>query len=458
MFSKEKIEIALRVYHQCGSLVETIRILGYPARTTLYNWIAAEGPKEPENKLPQPINQHPYKPSTEVKMEAVRRCFVFGENVTSVSKDMGYSRNSIYTWRKKYSQGETALLMDDKKIVSDAAAEDSAPNKAPTIEELQKKIDRLELKVAIFEEVINVLKKDPGVNLKNLKNREKAVIVDALRNRFPLPLILEELGFAKSSYYYWAAAFKRADKYSDERRLIIEIFHANHECYGYRRIYGELKNNNIVLSEKVIRRIMKAENLIVPIKGKKKFSTYLGELSPAVPNLVQRNFHAEQPNKLWLTDVTEFSLPSGKVYLSPILDCFDGMLPAWSISTKADSRLANSMLDKAIATLKDDEKPIIHSDRGNHYRWPSWIERMEAAGLTRSMSMKGCSPDNAACEGLFGRIKNEMFYNRDWSGVSIPEFITILNDYLIWYNEKRIKVSLNYMSPAQYRRSLSLAA
>lgn len=458
MFSKEKIEIALRVYHQCGSLVETIRILGYPARTTLYNWIAAEGPKEPENKLPQPIDQHPYKPSPEVKIEAVRRCFVFGENVTSVSKDMGYSRNSIYTWRKKYSQGETALLMDDKKIVSDAAAEDSAPNKAPTIEELQKKIDRLELKVAIFEEVINVLKKDPGVNLKNLKNREKAVIVDALRNRFPLPLMLEELGFAKSCYYYWAAAFKRADKYSDERRLIIEIFHANHECYGYRRIYGKLKEKNIILSEKVVRRIMKAERLVVPIKRKKKFSTYLGELSPAVPNLVQRNFHAEQPNKLWLTDVTEFSLPSGKVYLSPILDCFDGMLPAWSISTKADSHLANSMLDKAIATLKDDEKPIIHSDRGNHYRWPSWIERMEAAGLTRSMSMKGCSPDNAACEGLFGRIKNEMFYNRDWSGVSISEFITILNDYLIWYNEKRIKVSLNYMSPVQYRRSLSLAA
>ena len=70
------------------------------------------------------------------------------------------------------------------------------------------------------------------------------------------------------------------------------------------------------------------------------------------------------------------------------------------------------------------------------------------------MSKKGCSPDNSACEGFFGRLKNEMFYNRDWKGISIPEFIDILNDYLQWYNESRIKKSLGYMSPMEYRYSL----
>ena len=83
---------------------------------------------------------------------------------------------------------------------------------------------------------------------------------------------------------------------------------------------------------------------------------------------------------------------------------------------------------------------------------------MEKAGLECSMSKKGCSPDNSACEGLFGRLKNEMFYNRDWTGVSIQEFIDILNEYLAWYNEKRIKISLGNMSPLEYRRSLGLAA
>ena len=166
-------------------------------------------------------------------------------------------------------------------------------------------------------------------------------------------------------------------------------------------------------------------------------------LSPAVDNLINRNFSAFKPNEKWLTDITEFAIPAGKVYLSPIVDCFDGLL-------------VNSMLDDAAKLLSVGEKPIIHSDRGVHYRWPGWIDRMEKNGFIRSMSKKGCSPDNSACEGVFGRIKNEMFYNADWSGVNISEFIGILNDYLYWYNEKRIKKSLGYLSPIEYRHRLGL--
>lgn len=116
------------------------------------------------------------------------------------------------------------------------------------------------------------------------------------------------------------------------------------------------------------------------------------------------------------------------------------------------------MLDDAISRLLSEEKPIVHSDRGVHYRWPGWIERMDNAGLTRSMSKKGYSPDNSACEGVFGRLKNEMFYNADWTGVSISDFIDILNNYLVWYNESRIKKSLGFMSPMEYRRNLGLVA
>ena len=109
------------------------------------------------------------------------------------------------------------------------------------------------------------------------------------------------------------------------------------------------------------------------------------------------------------------------------------------------------MLEKATATLKENEHPILHSDRGGHYRWPGWIERIERAGLRRSMSRKGCSPDNAACEGFFGRLKVEMFYGRNWNHVSIDEFISILDPYVHWYNTKRIKQSLAWLSPLEYR-------
>lgn len=203
---------------------------------------------------------------------------------------------------------------------------------------------------------------------------------------------------------------------------------------------------------------MREEGLEVSVKKRRKYSSYQGEISPSVSNELQRDFHADKPNEKWLTDITEFAIPAGKVYLSPILDCFDGMVPYWTIGAVPDASLVNGMLDQAISGLGEGEHPLIHSDRGCHYRWPGWIERMSQAGLKRSMSKKGCSPDNSACEGLFGRIKNEMFYNKNFTGVSIQEFIDILNDYLIWYNEKRIKISLGNMSPREYRQSLGLAA
>jgi transposase InsO family protein len=115
------------------------------------------------------------------------------------------------------------------------------------------------------------------------------------------------------------------------------------------------------------------------------------------------------------------------------------------------------MLDEAIALLNEHEKPIIHSDRGCHYRWPGWISRMDHVGLIRSMSKKGCSPDNSACEGFFGHLKNEMFYGRSWIGVSIEEFIQILDSYIQWYAKGRIKISLGGMSPLDYRKSLGIA-
>ena len=202
----------------------------------------------------------------------------------------------------------------------------------------------------------------------------------------------------------------------------------------------------------------KEEQLVVKSIKKKKYNSYVGEISPAVENIINRDFHAGEPNQKWLTDITEFAIPAGKIYLSPIIDCFDGLPVSWTIGIHPDAGLVNKMLDEAIATLKEKEKPLVHSDRGWHYRWPGWIKRMNNAGLTRSMSKKGCSPDNSACEGFFGRLKNEMFYNRSWNHVSIDEFIDTLDQYINWYAKKRRKLSLGGLSPIEYRKSLGLIA
>jgi transposase InsO family protein len=310
----------------------------------------------------------------------------------------------------------------------------------------------------VLEKAAEILKKEEGVSLEKLTNRDKAIVIGALRSKYSLHELLDVFHMAKSSYCYQQAALSAPDKYADIRVKIRTVFDESSSRYGYRRIHSSLKNEKLTVSEKVVRRLMQEEKLIVPNVKRKKYSSYQGEITPAVPNVIERDFHAEQPNMKWLTDITEFHIPAGKIYLSPIIDCFDGLPVSWTIGTSPDAELVNTMLDNAIGTLKHGEHPIIHSDRGAHYRWPGWIERMENAELTRSMSKKGCSPDNSACEGFFGRLKNEMFYGRSWKDVSIEEFIIILDEYIHWYSEKRIKLSLGGMSPLQYRRSLGLIA
>ena len=256
---------------------------------------------------------------------------------------------------------------------------------------------------------------------------------------------------------YQQKQIKKENKIVKIKERIKILFFENHKRYGYRRIHLLLKREGIIISEKIVRSIMKEENMIVRIIRQKKYSSYLGEISPAVPNEIQRDFHADKPNKKWLTDITEFKIGEGKVYLSPIIDCFDGMPITWTVGTSPNAELVNTMLDNAIVLLKENEHPIVHSDRGCHYRWSGWIQRMDEAGLTRSMSKKGCSPDNSACEGFFGRMKNEMFYGEKWDKISVEEFISIINQYMQWYRDKRIKLSLGGLSPMEYRRSLGIA-
>lgn len=100
----------------------------------------------------------------------------------------------------------------------------------------------------------------------------------------------------------------------------------------------------------------------------RSIKTHKRELTKSPGNLVNRNFHAEGPNRLWVTDLTEFSIPAGKVYLSPVIDCYDGMPVAWMIGTSPNSELSDTMLRDTCSTLKDGEHPVTHSDRGCHYR------------------------------------------------------------------------------------------
>lgn len=316
----------------------------------------------------------------------------------------------------------------------------------------------MQLEHDILTKANELIKKDPGIDLHHLTNKEKTQLIDALRTTYAVSELLVQLRLPRSSYFYHRARLRLSDKYANIRRAIRDIFECNNRCYGYRRIHAVLRRRGTRISEKVVRRLMAEEQVAVRTTRCRRYSAYRGEISPAVDNLVDRDFYAAVPNEKWLTDITEFQLPEGKVYLSPMIDCFDGLVVSWSIGTRPDAEMANTMLGEAINTLGSDERPMVHSDRGAHYRWPGWLMRIKDAKLTRSMSRKGCTPDNAACEGFFGWLKTELFYHRNWRTTSLKQFMEEVDAYIRWYNETRIKMPLGALTPLGYRESLGITA
>lgn len=446
-YSKTQKKIAVDFYIKNGKCMkETIKTLGYPRKIqTLHDWIKELAPSELRIvKVSENILKYPKKQ----KEQAIIDLLTTNDSVTAVAKRNKVNRTSLYFWKEKLVHKDFDISEIQELSINELKAEAS---------KLREEVKKLRLERDILEKAAEIIKKDQGIKISNLSNKEKMVVIDALRAQYPLKELLIALQISKSSYFYQESK-KGYDKYKTIRPLIHKIFEINRCCYGYRRIYDSLKKYDITLSEKVVLHLMHEEKIKVIQPKIKKYSSYAGEISPAVPNLLKRNFHASRPNQKWLTDITEFIIPSGKIYLSPIIDCFDGMVVSWTIGKSPSADLVNTMLDIAISKLTPNERPIVHSDRGSHYRWPGWIKRMKKAKLKRSMSKKGYSPDNSACEGFFGRLKNEMFYGHNWNHVSLNDFVYYLDDYIHWYNEERIKHSLGGKSPLEFRKELGFAA
>ena len=432
----------------------TLRALGYPSRGALAAWIEELCPEIGKRLVGRVAGSVPK--SQEAKQAAVIELCTREESACVIAHKTGVSRPTLYNWKNQLLGREVPASMKHQKK---PAPEHECAGLERQAESLRRDIRKLQLEHDILKKANELIKKGMGIDPQLLSNREKTMLVDALKQTYALPELLAILGLARSSYFYHRARLLVADKHAVARRVIADIFELNHRCYGYRRIRAALIRQQVFVSEKVVRRLMRQEGLAAVTTRRRRYGSYYGEISPAPENLINRDFRAAAPNQKWLTDITEFQIPAGKVYLSPVIDCFDGLVVSWSIGTRPDAELVNTMLDAAIESVVDcDERPVVHSDRGAHYRWPGWLSRMRDAKLIRSMSRKGCSPDNAAYEGFFGRLKTELFYPRDWRDMTVEQFIEVVDSYIRWYNAKRIKISLGSLSPLEYRERLGIAA
>jgi len=188
----------------------------------------------------------------------------------------------------------------------------------------------------------------------------------------------------------------------------------------------------------------------------KKYRSYKGEVGKVAPNLINRDFHADGPLQKWTTDITEFSLFGKKLYLSPILDMFNGEIISYSISERPHLGQVMDMLDKAFELIPDDTSLIFHSDQGWQYQHKMYQTRLKEKGIIQSMSRKGNCLDNSVMENFFGLLKSELLYLRTFK--DIDEFQDELVKYIYYYNNYRIKGKLRGLSPVQYRIQSSKVA
>lgn len=270
-------------------------------------------------------------------------------------------------------------------------------------------------------------------------------------------MLLECKGIAKSVFYYYRAKLKKEDKYRVEKQVIKEIFDCNQGCYGYRRITAEMRNQGYIINHKTVQKLMSWLNIKCQIR-RVRYRSYRGEIGRVAPNILNRNFSCTHPNEKWTTDVTQININEERLYLSPILDMYNGEIISYSISKSQNLDLINDMLEKAFRKVEDTEGIIFHSDQGWQYQHFSYQQALKKHGIIQSMSRKGNCLDNSLAENFFGIMKSELLYRKKYS--CARDFIKDLEDYIDYYNNRRIKIRLGGMAPVCYRerhcRELSL--
>ena len=169
---------------------------------------------------------------------------------------------------------------------------------------------------------------------------------------------------SRSTYYYHQQRLAQPKKDASLCDEIARIYHEHKQCYGYRRLTLALRQAGRLINKKKVQRLMQSLQLKAVIRRRKKYRSYRGEQGRIAPNVLQRQFDCDQPNKKWVTDVTEFRVGNEKLYLSPIMDLFNREIIAYKLMRRPVYKLVEDMLKKALARLKSAEKPLIHSDQG----------------------------------------------------------------------------------------------
>ena len=408
--------------------------------------------------------------SPEYKLTAINRVLVNGEAIKAVAVDLGLTSDSVLSsWIKSYiengynvvtkKKGRHPTRGKEKEDGRRTGEGERTPSRA-TIEE-----DRRS----------RILKKIVCLNSRGRKEEKEELTkaVTELRQELKcsLDFILETINsndslphLPRSDYYYWKNRIDPDTKNSDLMDAITTIYADNHKRYGYRRITLQLKNEGWTVNHKTVKRLMSKMNLY-GVTPRAKYKSYKGDFNGTVDNKLLykrvdtkkhrteyiRDFSTTDVNEKWTTDVSEFHIAAGKLYLSPILDMHNREIVSYNISRNPSFVQTTDMLYKAFSKYKDLSHLIFHSDQGWQYQMFQYHKALRERGITQSMSRKGNCLDNSPMENFFGKMKNEMFYGHECEFKTLEQLQKAMEEYIDYYNNERIQVKLKGLTPCQAR-------
>ena len=406
--------------------------------------------------------------SPDEKIRIINRHLINGESIQSVSIDEGLLSHGLLTnWIKSYIENGYNIIekkRGPKKYVKEENGERITSRDKGITEEkpeirnrefILKKIKSLNSREGTFRKseiakAISELRQELNCSLK--------YILEVIKSNPSLPQI------TRSDYYYQISNNDKDLKYDEIMNKIITIFYHHKERYGYRRITLVLRNEGYIINHKTVKRLMNKMGLNA-ITPRAKYKSYKGDFNGTVKNKLiykeidtekhktyyKRDFKATKPNEKWTTDVSEFHIASGKLYLSPILDMFNREIVSYNISISPNYSQIEDMLNKAFDKHSNLDGLIFHSDRGWQYQMQHYHKILKDKNIIQSMSRKGNCLDNSLMENFFGKMKNEMFYGHEYEFTSLEDLQKSMEEYIHYYNNERIQTKLKGLTPCQAR-------
>ncbi len=365
----------------------------------------------------------------EEKQALINRYLSNKEPVGKLLASAGVPRSTFYGWLRTYQEAQ------------------QTQNRKP-IDPRNFRI--LENKVARLEGIIEILRQCPCTLQAPLK--ERLMFAEQIYGRYSIHMICEALAIDRGTFYNHVLRNKRDNAWYAKRReelriRVREVYYENRQIFGAPKITAVLRKEGLRISEKMVSTLMR-EMGIQSIRQTAK-ALHEGERKK-IKNYLNQKFDTSKPNEVWVGDVTYFKLNNHAYHISVIIDLFSRMVIAYRIGKTNSTQLVKSTFKKAYLDRKPPKGLIFHTDRGSNYMAKAMQDYLRSVQVTHSFSRVGSPYDNSVIESFFASFKKEELFRRIYRSES--DFRAAIDDYILFYNTKRLHEKLQYKTPQEWEK------